>query len=288
MKKTTMITAMTLAAAFLAGCGNTNAPAGSSEITEEKAKATAFEHAGVNEKDITSLKVTKEKEDGVDVYDIEFTVKDKAYDYDINRKSGEITSSSFQPVSEAQNTPGSSASNSETAAENNTAKNKKENTAKTTTNTAKPADNDPSVNTKEKAKTIALNSANIKESDARRIKVENEWEDGVDMYTVSFYANDIKYEYEIAKSNGAVLDADRDHEGDDGVPTSDMITKAKAESIALNKVKGAKQNHIYLKFDRDDGQYLYEGEIVYDDREYDFEIDPYTGNIIKWSVENLH
>ena len=40
-----------------------------------------------------------------------------------------------------------------------------------------------------------------------------------------------------------------------------------------------------MKLDYDDGYYRYEGDIIYQQREYDFEIDANTGNILEWSEE---
>ena len=49
--------------------------------------------------------------------------------------------------------------------------------------------------------------------------------------------------------------------------------------------RGATSKNISIELDRDDGWYIYEGEIVYDGMEYEFEIDADTGNILKWEEE---
>ena len=58
-----------------------------------------------------------------------------------------------------------------------------------------------------------------------------------------------------------------------------------AIQIALNRVPGATAQDVRIELDRDDGRYKYEGEIIYNNIEYDFEIDANTGTILEWSEE---
>ena len=60
----------------------------------------------------------------------------------------------------------------------------------------------------------------------------------------------------------------------------------KATAIALKKVPGANQSHVYdVHLDRENGRMVYEGEIYYNGWEYEFDIDAVTGEIIKWKSE---
>ena len=60
----------------------------------------------------------------------------------------------------------------------------------------------------------------------------------------------------------------------------------KAIAIALKKVPGANQSHVYdVHLDRENGRMVYEGEIYYNGWEYEFDIDAVTGEIVKWKVE---
>ena len=54
---------------------------------------------------------------------------------------------------------------------------------------------------------------------------------------------------------------------------------------ALGKVSGATERDIRIGLDYDDGRYKYEGDIIYNGIEYDFEIDADNGKIIEWSEE---
>ena len=58
-------------------------------------------------------------------------------------------------------------------------------------------------------------------------------------------------------------------------------------SIALAKVPGATEKDISLSLDRDDGRMSYEGKIIYQGMEYDFEIDAYSGAIREWEAESV-
>ena len=65
------------------------------------------------------------------------------------------------------------------------------------------------------------------------------------------------------------------------------ISEEKAKEIALEKVPGATVQDVRkFKKDRDDGRYVYEGEILYNKMEYDFEIDAENGEIISWEQES--
>ena len=63
------------------------------------------------------------------------------------------------------------------------------------------------------------------------------------------------------------------------------IDGAEAQNIALERVPGATAQDMSIELDYDDGWYIYEGDILYNRTEYEFEIDANTGNILKWEEE---
>ena len=63
------------------------------------------------------------------------------------------------------------------------------------------------------------------------------------------------------------------------------VTMEQAISIALERVPGATEKDVKIEVDYDDGVYKYEGDIIHEQREYDFEIDANTGTILEWSEE---
>ena len=65
------------------------------------------------------------------------------------------------------------------------------------------------------------------------------------------------------------------------------ISLEEAAAIALERVPGATDSDIRIELDSDDGVYKYEGDIIYGQKEYDFEIDANTGTILEWSEERV-
>ena len=63
------------------------------------------------------------------------------------------------------------------------------------------------------------------------------------------------------------------------------VSQDEAVQIALDRVSGATAQDVRIELDRDDGRYKYEGEIIYNNMEYDFEIDANSGTILEWSEE---
>ena len=62
------------------------------EITEEEAKSIALNHAGFAESEVKGLFVTKDFDDGVTVFEVEFRDGFTEYSYDIDAATGEILS----------------------------------------------------------------------------------------------------------------------------------------------------------------------------------------------------
>lgn len=68
---------------------------------------------------------------------------------------------------------------------------------------------------KTRAKQIALNKAGVSASKAEFTKVKLDYDDGIRVYEVEFYAGDFEYEIEINARTGAVRDYDKDFRWDD-------------------------------------------------------------------------
>lgn len=69
--------------------GNNTATA---SITVEEAKTIALTHANLTEDTVSLLRTEQEYDDGVLVYEIDFTHGDFEYDYKINANTGEVVS----------------------------------------------------------------------------------------------------------------------------------------------------------------------------------------------------
>lgn len=142
--------------------------------------------------------------------------------------------------------------------------------------------------TADEAKNIALNRAGIEEKDTISLVVKQDYDDGLLIYEVDLYTPDRDYEYEINAADGAIYD--EDIEMADKLTTVMAETAVSAEDVkktVLGNVPGATEDNLRLKMDFDDGRYTYEGEIIYDNTKYEFEIDAQTGSMYEWKQESL-
>lgn len=171
---------------------------------------------------------------------------------------------------------------------------------------------------KEAALEAALNDAGVVEEDTTRLKISEDRDDGQKIYEIQFDANGKEYDYEIAAADGRVLSADQETiqtASDQTGQTTDgqtaqsetssqssgnqdttsntgtgsnanvSVSLEEATAIALERVPGATEKDIVIKLDYDDGRYKYEGDIIHEQIEYEFEIDANTGTILEWSEE---
>ena len=151
----------------------------------------------------------------------------------------------------------------------------------------------------DEAKRIALEDAGISESNASSLTVELDEDDGAVVYDVEFLVisdqSAVKeYDYEIDATTGEIRSKDNETERivyTTGKIYSDQpettLTEEEVRSIALAKVPGATEKDISLSLDRDDGRMSYEGKIIFEGTEYDFEIDAYSGAIREWDAESV-
>lgn len=143
--------------------------------------------------------------------------------------------------------------------------------------------------TETQAKEIALEDAGVNASDVTGIRVNKDWDDGRAYYDVEFYVVNKEYDYEIDSATGNITDRDFDIENDFGhyaaSETDGIISRDKAIEIVLAKVSGASKDDVWIELDNDDGHQVYEGEIRYNRKEYEFELNAEDGSILEWSEE---
>ena len=64
--------------------------------------------------------------------------------------------------------------------------------------------------TSDKAKEIALNHANLSKNQVSYINAHSDYDDGIQVYDVSLYVNDVEYSYEINAQNGNIVSYEMD------------------------------------------------------------------------------
>ncbi len=166
----------------LAGCTANEAAVGSKEpaVTASQAESAALTHAGVAPENADGLRSQFDYDDGVANYDVEFYADGYEYDYDINADTGEV----IRFEKEAERKPD------------------------TTTTTAAPAPTEQAATeeiTRDEAVSIALSHAGVAQSDAKRLEVDYDRDNGVNEYEVSFDYNGYEYDYDINAQTGKII-----------------------------------------------------------------------------------
>lgn len=270
MKQKILLCTMGLIAVLLVGCTQQQSQMG--YIGAESAKQAALEVASLTEQEVTSISTDMGTRDGLDYYQVCFEAAGQKYQYDIDALTGVVIS--------AENSTGSDSSVGVDSSQ----------TGQTQTSGPQGTGNPGSdaYIGEEEARRIALEHAGLEESQVTFVLSRLEFDDGQWGYDVEFYtANYEEYDYEIDAYTGAVISFDYDAEYySPQSNNSSAITPEQAKQLALTQVPGASESDIReFKTDYDDGILQYEGKIIYNGMEYEFEIDAYSGLIREWSSE---
>lgn len=150
----------------------------------------------------------------------------------------------------------------------------------------------------ERAKEIALEHAGLDSDEVTFIKLNKEFDDGIQRYEIEFYSNGKEYDYEINAYNGQIIKYDYDMENNytpnnnlindqSNIGSTTNISLERAKEIALQNA-GLESNQVSfkkVKLDIDDGIQKYEVEFYSNGKEYDYEIDANSGDIISYEIE---
>ena len=148
----------------------------------------------------------------------------------------------------------------------------------------------------EKAKTLALESAGINSANVEFTGTDIKNHNGTDYYEVCFNADGKEYKYNIDALTGVVIDSSVPNtvEGGNSGDLSGMnsgstgtITEAEAKAKALSHagLKESDVNFAKCRLEFEDGIRVYEVEFYSDSKEYDYEINAETGDIIKYDYD---
>ena len=150
----------------------------------------------------------------------------------------------------------------------------------------------------DKAKEIALSHAGLSADQVTFVQANMDFDDGIQKYDIEFYCNGQEYDYEINSSNGQIIQFDYDMEynyipnnnttnNQSNVNATANISVEKAKEIALSHA-GLASNQVTFQrteLDFDNGIQKYEIEFYYNYREYSYEIDANTGNILSYEQD---
>lgn len=143
--------------------------ASSGAIDEAQARSIALEHAGVAESDAKFYRVERDNDDGRAVYEVEFYSGNTEYDYEISAETGEILSYDSDIEGWA----------------------------------AQSGNAEGSAVTLEQARALVLER--VPGAAASDVQIEQERDDGRDIYEGEVYYDRTEYEFEIDASTGSFI-----------------------------------------------------------------------------------
>lgn len=140
------------------------------------------------------------------------------------------------------------------------------------------------------AKAAALEDAGVNAADASFTTAELERKGELEYYDVDFTAGGQSYEYDIDAITGVVIarDDDRDDTQSTAGQTGGLIgeAEAKAKALAHAGLKESQVTFLRAELDWDDGRQVYEVEFYTQDyKEYDYEIDAATGEVLSYDYD---
>ncbi len=151
---------------------------GEQSVDREAALAAALAHAGLDESQITGLKVERDWDDGRLEYEVEFWCGSTQYEYTIDGHTCSVLK--HEQEHHAQSHHDGTAAAQDIGAEG--------------------------------AKAAALAHAGVSEEQTAKLKVERDWDDGRLEYEVEFDVGRTEYEYTIDGATGAILEYEQDQD----------------------------------------------------------------------------
>ena len=238
-----------------------------SALSPEEAKAACLAHAGLDEADASAMDCHLDWENGQRVYEVEFNAGTYQYDYHIHAATGQVLkyARALDPSHAVQ--------------------------------AVTPADG---VYLSEgQVQALAFAHAQV---DADAVSLQTchlDWEDGVAVYELSFYAGGFAYDYEIAAASGTLCKVEQAVWEGGSLPAPQR-TPAPAPSaapalIGEQAAKSAAFTHagvaegdvtgLTCHLDWEDGQQVYEIDFYAGGYEYDYHIHATTGAVVKGERE---
>ena len=196
MKKLALATIIISIGMSLAGCNNSttvnNGNEANKQVTIDQAKEIALNHANLTSDQVSFIRAESDLDNGVKKYDIEFYHGNKEYDYEVDASNGAIIKYDYDIEYNNQN------SNQDN---NNQSINQGIN--------QNNLNNEGSIS-EEQAKEIALKHAGLANDQVSLKRVELDFDNGVQVYEVEFYYNNVEYSYEINANTGDILKYEQD------------------------------------------------------------------------------
>ena len=136
----------------------------------------------------------------------------------------------------------------------------------------------------EKAKKIAFSDAKTKESKVKNLRVEKDGK----TYEIEFIKGSFRYEYDVNGVSGKVKNLDKKRVSLSKSDRKKKVSKNKAKKIAFKSagVKKSKTRRLKVKlYKTRKGYRYYKVRFYVGSKEYEYEIDGYTGTILEYDID---
>lgn len=294
-KKTGAAALGVLCMAALAGCQNQQSQTAQTAeyIGIEAAKETALKSAGLTEDQADFSTAGLDSRDGTFFYQVNFEAEGMEYDYAIDAVTGVVIEENSVAADDGAEATGAAASKDaagDAASGAVQASGAAQASEAAQTSAAAQNASDSGMIGEEKAKEIALNHAGLTEDQTQRLWVKRDYDDGRSIYEVEFYGEGRdEYDYEIDAVTGEIVAFDTDLHDHGTAPSEgqSQVSEEQVRQTVLERVPGSSAENIFLHLEWDDGRLEYEGELIYDNMEYEFKIDAYSGAVTEWEAEQF-
>ena len=210
--------------------------------------------AGIDPVAAENVRTEFDFEQGHFIYDVEFTANGTEYGYWIQASDGSVVKKKIELVGAGGSKTGITAAI-----------------------------------TQKDARKIALEDAGLTEAEVTISAEKLDTENGVAVYEVDFVKGNVKYEYDINATTGAVYSKSSESTAVSSTEAArSFIGVDRAKSIALGHagVSASSVSFSKAKLDDDDDRGVYEIEFYVGNTEYDYEIDAHSGAILEASADN--
>lgn len=264
-------------------------PAG--DIGEARAWEIAYGHASVAAEDAAALPAKRDYENGVPVYELEFSSGGYAYDYEISAADGSVLKFEKESVPTAPN-------QAPAAAPARVPDGNSSGTPARTPDASGAGDIG-----EERAWEIAYGHAGVAAADVTASPAKVDYENGVRVYELEFFSGGYEYDYEINAADGSVIKFERERDdraaaaqtpaaqpsSADTPPSYIGEERAREIAYAHAGVAASAVGHCAVELDHHDGhgthhgaeRCAYEIDFKCGGYEYDYEVDALTGEILK-------
>lgn len=131
--------------------------------------------------------------------------------------------------------------------------------------------------------TIAYDHAGVSAGDVYDVDADWEWQKDAKVLELDFEANGVEYAYRLDAKTGQILHSFFDAETTQ--PAQQELTPEQAKTIALEHAALTPEDVTGLRAEKDYDDRRYEVDFYADGYEYEYEIDLYTGDILKSEKE---